>query len=83
MDFRCRAFFFYALRAPICVSAVAEEQKMGKTVFRPWPKSENREKLHFGRGRKMKNKKSCVSAMAEEQETRKTGRRRPTKCEKR
>ena len=79
MDFRCRAFF-YALRIPICVSghldewksdekcvsAVADERKMGKTVFRPWPKSENREKLHFGRGRRVKNSKNCVSAVAEE-----------------
>ena len=36
-----------------------------KIAFRPWPKSGKWEKLHFGRGRRVKIGKNCVSAMAE------------------
>ena len=56
---------FYALRAPICVSATAEEQKMGKTVFRPRLKSRKWEKQCFGHGRRVKIGKNYISAVAE------------------
>ena len=33
------------------LSAMAEMQKMEKTVFRPWPMNQKRRKLTFGHGR--------------------------------
>ena len=46
-----------------------ESEKTLKIGFPPRPKNEKRRKLHFGRGRKLKNEKNCVSATAEIEKT--------------
>ena len=56
---------------------------MGKTAFRPWPKSRKWEKLRFGRGRRTENGKNRPSSADEMQKTMKIVCRRPTTDEKR
>ena len=57
---------FYRKSGENGVSAVADERKMGKIVFRPWPTSGKWGKLRFGRGRRTENAKNSVSAVADE-----------------
>ena len=74
---------FYALRAPICVSATSTSGNQMKNVFRPWPKDEKQEKLRFGHGRRTGNAKNRPSSADEMRKTMKMVCRRPTTEEQR
>ena len=58
---------FYRKSGENGVSAVAEERKMGKIVFRPWPKNRKREKPAVVGRRNEKYSKNCPSSADESQ----------------